>query len=96
MGRIYLARTVGPVGFDKLVALKCIHPDLSSQGAFVEMFFDEARIAARIAHPNVCGVFDFGEADGRYYLAMDSSPARRSRGSPAISYGAGSTSPTMT
>ena len=71
MGRVYLARARGPAGFEKLVALKCIHPELSTEQSFIDMFFDEARIAARIDHPNVCRVFDFGEADGRYFIAME-------------------------
>lgn len=71
MGRVYLARATGAGGFDKLVALKCIHPELATEQRFVEMFLDEARIASRIVHPNVCSVFEFGEADGRYYLAME-------------------------
>lgn len=68
---VYLARVLGPGGFEKFVALKRIHPHLVEQREFVDMFLDEARIAACINHPNVCPVFDFGEADGVYYLAMD-------------------------
>ena len=71
MGRVYLGRARGPLGFEKLVALKTIHPELAREQAFVDMFFDEARIAARIDHENVCRVFDFGEADGQYFLAME-------------------------
>jgi serine/threonine-protein kinase len=71
MATIYLARVVGVAGFEKLVALKCMHPHLARQPEYVEMFFDEARIASRIGHPNVCSVFDFGEVDGTYYIAMD-------------------------
>ena len=71
MGRVYLARARGPAGFEKLVALKCINPDLATEQSFIDMFFDEARIASRIDHPNVCRVFDFGEAGGRYFIAME-------------------------
>lgn len=71
MGTVYLARAEGPRGFEKIVALKCIHPHLAGQQSFVDMFLDEARIAGRIAHPNVCHVFDFGFADGVYYIAME-------------------------
>jgi len=71
MGKVYLARVEGPGGFDKLVALKCIHPHLVEEPDFVEMFLDEARIAARITHPHVCSVFDFGCEDGVYYIAME-------------------------
>jgi len=58
-------------GVDKLVALKMIHANLAQEDAFVQMFLDEARIASAISHRNVCNVFDFGETDGRYFLAMD-------------------------
>lgn len=71
MATVYLARTDGAGGFGKLVALKLIHPHLAKQREFVDMFMDEARIAARIVHPNVCSVFDFGEEEGTYFLAMD-------------------------
>ncbi|HMI92720.1 MAG TPA: protein kinase [Polyangiales bacterium] len=71
MATIYLARVDGPGGFRKLVALKCIHPHLVRQAGFVEMFLDEARLASRISHPNVCSVFDFGFADSTYYIAME-------------------------
>jgi serine/threonine protein kinase len=70
MGSVFLARADGPGGFEKLVALKRIHAHLASDRRFVSMFLDEARIAARIQHPNVCGVIDFGEVDGAYFLTM--------------------------
>ncbi len=58
-------------GLDKLVALKIIHPHLAQEESFVRMFLDEARLSSAISHRNVCNVFDFGEADGRFYIAMD-------------------------
>ncbi len=58
-------------GVDKLVALKMIHANLAQEDAFVQMFLEEARIASAISHRNVCNVFDFGETDGNYFLAMD-------------------------
>jgi serine/threonine protein kinase len=58
-------------GLDKLVALKIIHPHLAQEESFVRMFLDEARLASAITHRNVCNVFDFGETDGRFYIAMD-------------------------
>ena len=71
MATVYLARASGPSGFEKLVALKRVQPHLAKEPTFVEMFLDEARIASRIQHPNVCQVFDFGEADGEYFIAME-------------------------
>jgi serine/threonine protein kinase len=71
MATVYLARMDGPHGFEKLVALKRIHPHLVSERRYVEMFLDEARIASGITHPNVCTVFDFGESGGEYFLTME-------------------------
>ncbi len=71
MARVYLARIQGPAGFEKLVALKRIHSHLADQPEFIEMFLDEARIASRINHPNICQVFDFGNDQGAYYISME-------------------------
>ncbi|MDQ3038151.1 MAG: protein kinase, partial [Myxococcota bacterium] len=71
MAKVYLARVGGAAGFDKLVALKRIHPHLSDQHEFLEMFMDEARLASRIDHPNVCTVFDFGHAGREHFIAME-------------------------
>lgn len=71
MATVYLAREVGESGMNRVVALKCIHPHLAKRQAFVDMFLDEARVAARINHPNVCSVYDFGQVDGTYYIAME-------------------------
>jgi serine/threonine-protein kinase len=71
MASVYLARIDGVSGFEKLVALKRIHRHLAKEKGYVNMFLDEARIASRITHPNVCSVFDFGEADGEHYIAME-------------------------
>jgi serine/threonine protein kinase len=71
MAEIFLARLVGAAGFEKLVCIKRILPHLARDKHFVAMFLDEARIAARITHPNVCQVFELGEIEGSYYLAME-------------------------
>jgi serine/threonine-protein kinase len=71
MATVYLGREQGPHGFDRPVAIKRIHPHLQSRRAFVDMFLDEARIAARINHPNVCTVLDFGAAEDTYYIALE-------------------------
>src|SRR5690606_30084214 len=71
MATVYLAHAGGPGRFQKYVALKRIHAHLASRRDFVEMFHDEATIAARISHPNVAAVFDFGEENGVHYIAME-------------------------
>jgi len=71
MAELFLARLHGAAGFEKLFCIKRILPHLARDRQFVAMFLDEARIAARISHPNVCQVFELGEIDGSYYLAME-------------------------
>ena len=71
MASVYLARAEGAPGFQKLVALKRIHPHLVGEDEYVRMFLDEAHIASRVTHPNVCSVFDFGQAGGEYVIAME-------------------------
>src|SRR3954470_11565559 len=71
MAEIFLARLQGAAGFEKLVCIKRILPHLARDKQFVAMFLDEARIAARISHPNVCQVFELGEIEGSYFLAME-------------------------
>ena len=71
MATVFLGRKVGAAGFEKLAAIKVIHPHLAAEPDFVEMFLDEARIAARLHHPNVVQILDLGEADGRSYMVME-------------------------
>ncbi|MEO8875223.1 MAG: serine/threonine-protein kinase [Polyangiaceae bacterium] len=71
MAEVYLARRAGPHGFQKLVALKRILPQLARDEDFVAMFVDEARVCARLSHPNIVQVFDFGEHDGELFMAME-------------------------
>jgi len=71
MGQVYLARQKGPVGFEKLMVVKRILPHLAEEEEFIEMFFDEARIAAHLNHPNIAQIFDLGEVDGTFYIAME-------------------------
>lgn len=71
MASVHLAKAAAPGGSSRFVALKRIHPQLSCDPMFVEMFSDEARIASLIQHPNVCGVVDFDCTGGEHYLAME-------------------------
>jgi serine/threonine-protein kinase len=71
MAVVYLARLVGVGGFSRLVAIKRLHPHLAGEREFVEMFVDEARLAAGIHHQNVVGLKEIGMTDNGYYLVMD-------------------------
>ena len=71
MAEIYLARARGTAGFEKLVVLKRILPNVAADPTFVQMFLDEARLAATLQHPNIADVYDVGEADGAYFFTME-------------------------
>ncbi len=71
MATVYLSRMRLAAGLERVVALKTIHSHLAKEQTFVDMFLDEAKIASQISHPNVCSVFDFGEVNGTYFLAME-------------------------
>ncbi|MBK7857033.1 MAG: protein kinase [Archangiaceae bacterium] len=70
MGEVFVARRHGTSAFEKKVALKVLLPHLAHDREFVERFFDEARLVARMNHPNIVQIFDVGETDGRPWLAM--------------------------
>ncbi len=89
MAAVYLAQLEGDRGFERWVAIKVVHPQHVEDRRFVDMLFDEARTSARIDHPNVCSVLDYGEQEGLVYLVMEylegeslSSVLRRAWGSP--------------
>jgi serine/threonine-protein kinase len=71
MATVYLALYEGEFGFSKVCALKKVHPHLIREHEFAEMFLDEASIAARIDHPHVCHVLDFGRSEETLFLAME-------------------------
>ncbi len=71
MAEIFLAKQQGPAGYEKSVVIKRVLSHYSSNPDFVEMFLDEARLAALLSHPNIVQMFDFGEVDGSYYLCME-------------------------
>ena len=71
MAELYLAQVHGVEGFEKLVAIKLVLPHVADDPTFVEMFLDEARLAARLDHPNIVQVLDLGVADGEHFMAME-------------------------
>jgi serine/threonine-protein kinase len=71
MGEIFLAKRAGPAGFEKLLVIKRILPNLARNPEFVEMFLDEARVAARLNHPNVVQVYEVAKDGPHYYMAME-------------------------
>ncbi len=71
MARVILARQRGPMGFEKVVVVKIIHPDFAADRAAVGMLLDEARIAAAISHPHVVQTYELAEAHGSFYIVME-------------------------
>lgn len=71
MGEVFVARQAGLGGFEKLCVVKLLLPSLAEDAEFVAMFLDEAKLAARLSHPNVGQVFDVGQVDGTLYMAME-------------------------
>ncbi len=71
MAELFLAKQSGLEGFEKVVVLKRILPNLAVDEEFTSMFLDEARIAAKLSHPNVVQIYDLGKADSTYYIAME-------------------------
>ncbi|RVU44112.1 PEGA domain-containing protein [Lujinxingia sediminis] len=71
MAEIWLAEQRGPGGFNKELVLKRILPHLAQEGQVAQMFLDEARMVAHLTHPNIGQVFELGELDGEYFIAME-------------------------
>jgi serine/threonine-protein kinase len=71
MAEIFVARGPGRQGVEQDLVVKRILPHLADNPRFVQMFIDEATIASHLKHRNVVEVFDFGEVDGQWYLAME-------------------------
>ncbi len=71
MAEIHLAKATGIGGFEKLLALKVIHPKYSEDQEFIDMLIDEAKIAVQLSHVNIAQIFDLGKIDSTYYIAME-------------------------
>ncbi len=71
MAEVHLGRLMGPSGFERVVVLKRILPHLARESDFVDMFLDEARIVAKIDHPNVVHVIELGRDGDELFLAME-------------------------
>ena len=74
MAEVFLARQRGIAGFEKLLVVKRILPEIAADPEFVTMFLDEARLAASMTHPNLVQIYDLGEVGDSYFLAMEYVP----------------------
>jgi eukaryotic-like serine/threonine-protein kinase len=71
MGSVHIGRLLGLAGFSRTVAIKRMHPHLAAEPQFVTMFLDEARLAARVVHPNVVAMLDVVAEEGEVLLVME-------------------------
>ena len=71
MAEVFKAKRAGVEGFEKVVALKRILPHLSDNKEFLDMFVDEAKMVAGLAHPNIVQIFELDRIDDSYYIAME-------------------------
>lgn len=71
MAEVWRARAYGMAGFEKILVIKRVLDTLSKDQEFIRLFIDEARIAVQLLHVNIVQVFDLGQVDGSYYMAME-------------------------
>ena len=71
MADVFKARIQGPAGFERTFVVKRILPHLSDDPSFTKMFIDEAKIAAKLSHPNIVQVFELGSVDDEYFMSME-------------------------
>jgi len=74
MARVHIAEQPGIDGFSKIVALKRVHQHLADNVDLRRMFTTEAKVAARLDHPNIVAVHELGEVDGTYFMSMEYLP----------------------
>ena len=71
MADVHLAAARSAFGVSKLLVIKTLRAELSHDRDIVAMFLDEARLAARLDHPNIVSVYELGEAEGELFIAME-------------------------
>ncbi|HVV51827.1 MAG TPA: serine/threonine-protein kinase [Polyangia bacterium] len=71
MAEVYKGRIQGPAGFERTFVVKRILPHLSGDTTFIKMFVEEAKLSARLAHPNIVHIFELGSVEGEYFISME-------------------------
>lgn len=71
MAEVFHAKSYGPRGFEKEVALKRILPTIAEDTDLLQAFIDEARLAAQLHHPNICSIYELGKTFESYYITME-------------------------
>jgi serine/threonine protein kinase len=71
MAEVFKAKMLSTHGFEKLLVIKRILPNLAADKTFVAMFIDEAKLTAQLVHPKIVQVSDFGEVNGQFFIALE-------------------------
>src|SRR5262245_20370386 len=71
MAEVYKGRIQGPAGFERVFVVKRILPHLSDDTSFIKMFVEEAKLSARLNHPNIVHIFELGAVEGEYFISME-------------------------
>jgi serine/threonine protein kinase len=71
MAEVYKGRIQGPAGFERVFVVKRILPHLSDDTSFIKMFVEEAKMSARLNHPNIVHIFELGAVEGEYFISME-------------------------
>ncbi len=80
MAEVFRAKAFGVEGFERLVAVKRILPNIAEDKEFIRMFIEEAKLAVQLNHANIAQIFDLGVVDGAYYIALEHVHGRDLRG----------------
>jgi serine/threonine protein kinase len=76
MAEVFKAKTFGIEGFERVLAVKRILPNMAEDEEFINMFIDEARVAVQLAHPNIVTIYELGKFENQYYIAMEYVPGK--------------------
>ncbi|MEO1170901.1 MAG: protein kinase, partial [Myxococcota bacterium] len=71
MAEVFKAKTFGIEGFERIIAIKRILPNMADDEEFINMFVDEARIAVQLSHANIVQIYELGKIENQYYIAME-------------------------
>src|SRR5450432_1112453 len=71
MAEVFKAKAFGVEGFERLMAVKRILPNIAEDTEFIEMFIDEAKIAVQLQHANIAQIFDLGKVDDAFFIALE-------------------------
>src|SRR5206468_10597188 len=71
MAEVFRAKISSSHGFEKVLVIKRILPNLAADPTFVSMFIDEAKLTAQLTHPKIVQILDFGDVSGQYFIALE-------------------------